>query len=150
MKLILYTSLLFLLCACELQDDDDDNHGYGYGYDIELSSGMRIQYHGKAHRIKNDKLDQAWHETLECTDLTARAPLVAFVDYELNDSDDLIQGRLYMDTGLIVVMSLEHLSEDWTLLVLQHEIVHYLLWINGFDDTANMNHDSELFSECSY
>lgn len=150
-RLLWFFILLLTLSAC-LEQEDDNNHGYGYGYDVELESGMRVQYHGDAAVISAEELNDAYNETVECVGLPApAAPLVAFVDEEINSgSEYLIQGRIYLDTGLIVVMSLNEYSEDWTILVLQHEIIHYLLWLNNVSDSANMNHESELFGLCSY
>lgn len=142
--------LCLSLTACE-PEGAADNHGYGYGYDWQGQSGLRVRFEEGAARIPFSDIEEAYLDTIDCTALPTpeSAPLVVFTGEDIEQNDYPIQGQYYYDTHLIVVMSLDEYPAEWSVAVFRHEAVHMLLHFAGASDDANLNHGSELFSECA-
>lgn len=138
---------LLILAGCG-SETGRDNHGWGYQYDQIGATGLRVRYAGIQLPTLAD-IEKLYQETEACAGISATGPLLIFTDPVPTSGDVPVYGSALLDTGTVFIS--KRLDTDirlsyWTY---KHEFVHYLLHQSGFDDTANANHQSPLFSDCT-
>lgn len=136
--------LYMILVGCG--QDSGNNHGYGWHFDEIGESGLRIRYSDSqllADVLKNVSFfERNFQHVVSCTGITAPGPLIVVVD-ELYVNGTRYGGWVHFDTNLVLI-------EYTSMLRLNHEFVHYLLNVSGFDANANSRHQSDLFEKCGF
>mgnify|MGYP001574911751 CR=1 FL=1 len=125
----------------------DNNHGYGYEYDQIGATGLRVRWAGTQQPSLAD-IEKLYQETEACTGISASGPLVIFTD-PVPSNGGVVYGSIFLDTGTVFISTWLNTVTWLNSLTYKHEFVHYLLHQSGFDITANANHRSPLFTDCT-
>lgn len=153
MKTLLALLALALLGGCGYQLEDP-HMGYGDSYDYAFADGLRFRNNPPVTAFTQTQtqhmIDDVYHEVEVCAGISAPGPLIVAVP---NGSID-VGGFQFND---LIVVTDNSAQDGWDIMpyttgplsVLRHEIVHYLLWTNGFSDDDNYYHRSPLFVQCS-
>lgn len=143
MKLVILCLLLAGCGGCG-QSGNDNNHGLGWHFDEEGPTGLRVRYADElSPRLEN--LEASYRKVSACTDTDHRGPLIIFTrQFETHENHDAIT---YLDNGTIVVSpDLAAVGETFELI--RHEMVHYILWKSGTENSKNAAHESAFFASC--
>jgi hypothetical protein len=139
-------ALLIALTGCG-SETGNNNHGYGYHYDQIGATGLRVRY-ASAQLPALADIERLYQETEACTGITATGPLLIFTDPVPGDSGTAY-GSAFLDTGTVFISTWLNTDASASFWTYKHEFVHYLLHQSGFDITANADHQSPLFADCT-
>lgn len=134
--------VLIVLSGCgshaEEPRQSGDNHGFGWEYDAITQRGLRLRYKPALNDgdfLATTSLYEGWFDDMaRCTGLRAPMPFVIIQPLGSLDAEG-VNGRYYPAPPLIQIQSV---------LAFQHEVIHYLLDLNGLDVDAA--HTSSVWS----
>lgn len=138
------TAFIFLFLAGCGSEDGRDNHGYGWHYDVQGETGLRVRYQPGQPSPGLPDIEQIYTAVMSCTGIHATGPLVIFIGLL-----EGYRGFTYYDTGTIIISTEINTREYEMISILKHEFIHHLLHQSGFSETANTNHQSNLFIDCT-
>lgn len=148
MKKFIILSFLAFAVGCDI---DNNNHGYGFTPDLITQIGIKIIYYESAYKESPEKIDDVFLQVAHCTGLYAQPPFIVIVDSQEDinyPTDKKINGVFMTNPSLIVLID-DHIKiGNYT--TLKHEIIHYLLYSNGFSADYNRDHSNLFFLTCLY
>ena len=145
--------LFILLCLAAVtgcgREAGSNNHGYGYHFDEQGTSGLRVRFDGNTKPTLAE-IESLYRQVEACTGIDTTGPLVIFSAVDMTGAQgEPIWGKTYLDTGTVIGALRSNSTATSTTWALKHEFVHYLLHQSGFDYTANLNHQSDFFLDCT-
>lgn len=112
------------------QIDYEGARGTRVGYDSDVSRNDPAQYEKEFISVEQCMFERGHIES------TVPGPLVRVVSNEINGH----AGWVDWETGQITITLLGSI---------RHEMVHYILWRTGFDNTRNAAHEHAAFNDCA-
>jgi len=141
----------FFILASVALSGCDINGDYGSGftsgdYDIgDARTGITVKFHTE-EQLDISWFVNAWDRVQACTGLSvSKGPHIVVVE-DLNRGT--AAGVTYEYDRIIVVELAEILRLERTT-ILEHEMIHYLLFSLGVDTSLNVNHEYEMFGVCA-
>lgn len=141
--------IMLLLVGCET---DNNNHGYGFEYDEISDLGIKIRYFSGAFMAPPIEIDSAFNNAKLCTGLEAPPPpyvvIVSdreFINFDAPNAD--LNGVFLTSPNLIAIIDDGVRVGSYG--TLNHEYIHYLSYMNGFNSDFNSDHSNLFFLTCS-
>ena len=140
MKHLLILCAILPLWGCEVTDSGRNTSDYDIS---NPDTGLRVKFDEGVIIYPIEMFNEAWQETIECTEIYGySAPYIAVI---ADNFDNTISGYT---TNVDMVIQIE----GWTLGIsdlLQHEMIHYLLYASGWFPPRVEAHQSYLFDKCA-
>ena len=133
--LILLLTLALAGCGSASQAPPSEIHYQG-------PTGIRVGFDPDVTQTDPTNYERVFVDTQDCMlrhgyiTETVIGPVVRVVSFKPNGYNGFVD----WDTGQITIN-----SDGW----IDHEMVHYILWATGFDNSRNSAHDHQAFTQCS-
>lgn len=133
--------LVVLLAGCIPQEEGDD-HGYGSAYEGRTELGIRYRNDDDERPLTPEIIDLALTRAASCLGLAVRQNYDLFVvsDDEIEEYDEW---DAFFSTNPPMIVIEPHEYESVTLDLLEHEMVHFLSWLEL--DGIDANHKLQCY-----